>query len=71
MAHTHLGEVVLRDFAAKCEEVANLDKAPKRRTQYVPCFCPLKSAGGSQEGTERSRQKRGRGEAAAKAEENN
>ena len=29
MAHTEIGEVLLKDFAAKCTEIANLDKAPK------------------------------------------
>ena len=38
MAHTHLGEVILRDFAAKCEEVANLDKAPKLEGRNMSMF---------------------------------
>ena len=29
MAHTEIGGVILRDFAAKCADIANLDKAPK------------------------------------------
>ena len=29
MAHTEIGGDILRDFAAKCADVANLDKAPK------------------------------------------
>ena len=38
MAHTHLGEVILRDFAAKCEEVANLDKSPKLEGRNMSMF---------------------------------
>ena len=29
MAHTEIGEVLLRDYADKCAEIAVLDKAPK------------------------------------------
>ena len=29
MAHTEIGATLLKDFAAKCAEIANLDKAPK------------------------------------------
>ena len=29
MAHTDIGAVLLKDFAAQCAEVANMDKAPK------------------------------------------
>ena len=29
MAHTNIGEQLLRDFAAKCADIANLDKQPK------------------------------------------
>ena len=29
MAHTSIGEKLLKDFAAKCAEIANLDKDPK------------------------------------------
>ena len=29
MAHTEIGETLLKDFAEKCAEIANLDKAPK------------------------------------------
>ena len=29
MAHTEIGADLLKDFAARCSEVANLDKAPK------------------------------------------
>ena len=37
MAHTNIGEQLLRDFAAKCSELANLDKQPKGGT------CPFSS----------------------------
>lgn len=29
MAHTNIGEQLLRDFAAKCADIANMDKNPK------------------------------------------
>ncbi len=29
MAHTEIGAVLLKDFAAQCGEIANMDKAPK------------------------------------------
>ena len=44
MAHTHLGEVILRDFAAKCEEVANLDKAPKLEGRNMSMFLSPKNS---------------------------
>ena len=44
MAHTNLGEVILRDFAAKCEEVANLDKAPKLEGRNMSMFLSPKNS---------------------------
>ncbi len=44
MAHTHLGEVILRDFAAKCGEIANLDKPPKLEGRNMSMFLSPKSA---------------------------
>ena len=38
MAHTEIGEQLLRDFAAKCSEVANLDKAPKLEGRNMSMF---------------------------------
>ena len=38
MAHTEIGEVLLKDFAAKCTEVANLDKAPKLEGRSMSIF---------------------------------
>ena len=37
MAHTEIGEVLLRDYADKCAEIAVLDKAPKLegRNMYI------------------------------------
>ena len=29
MAHTNIGEQLLKDFAAKCADIANMDKNPK------------------------------------------
>ena len=44
MAHTHLGEVILRDFAAKCDEVANLDKPPKLEGRNMSMFLSPKNS---------------------------
>lgn len=38
MAHTEIGEVLLRDFADKCGETANMDKAPKLEGRNMSMF---------------------------------
>ncbi len=38
MAHTDIGAVLLKDFAAKCSEVANMDKAPKLEGRNMSMF---------------------------------
>ena len=38
MAHTEIGETLLRDFADKCAEIANLDKAPKLEGRNMSLF---------------------------------
>lgn len=38
MAHTGIGEVLLRDFAAKCSEIANIDKQPKLEGRSMSIF---------------------------------
>lgn len=38
MAHTNIGEELLRDFAAKCAELANLDKQPKLEGRNMSIF---------------------------------
>ncbi len=38
MAHTEIGAVLLKDFAAKCSEIANLDKAPKLEGRNMSMF---------------------------------
>ena len=38
MAHTDIGAVLLKDFAEKCTEVANLDKAPKLEGRNMSMF---------------------------------
>ncbi len=40
MAHTEIGEVLLRDYADKCAEIAVLDKAPKLRAGICPSSSP-------------------------------
>ena len=43
MAHTNIGEKLLRDFAAKCTDVANLDKEPKLEGRNMSIFLSPKS----------------------------
>ena len=38
MAHTEIGGVILRDFAAKCADIANMDKAPKLEGRNMSIF---------------------------------
>ena len=38
MAHTEIGAVLLKDFAAQCEEIANMDKAPKLEGRNMSMF---------------------------------
>ena len=38
MAHTNIGEQLLRDFAAKCADIANLDKQPKLEGRNMSIF---------------------------------
>ncbi len=44
MAHTNIGEQILRDFASRCSEVANLDKEPKLEGRNMSMFLSPKSA---------------------------
>ena len=38
MAHTNIGEELLRNFAAKCADLANLDKQPKLEGRNMSMF---------------------------------
>lgn len=38
MAHTEIGEVLLKDYAAKCAEIANMDKPPKLEGRNMSMF---------------------------------
>ena len=38
MAHTHLGEQLLRDYAAKCADIASMDKNPKLEGRNMSMF---------------------------------
>jgi len=38
MAHTEIGAVLLKDFAAQCAEIANMDKAPKLEGRNMSMF---------------------------------
>ena len=44
MAHTNIGAQILRDFAEKCSELANLDKQPKLEGRNMSMFLSPKSA---------------------------
>lgn len=43
MAHTNLGEVLLRQFAEKCSEIAVLDKEPKLEGRNMSMFLSPKA----------------------------
>ena len=43
MAHTDIGEVLLRNFAEKCADIANLDKAPKLEGRNMSMFLSPKT----------------------------
>lgn len=38
MAHTNIGDQLLRDFAAKCSEISNFDKLPKLEGRHMSIF---------------------------------
>ncbi len=38
MAHTEIGAVLLKDFAAQCAEIANMDKSPKLEGRNMSMF---------------------------------
>ena len=38
MAHTHLGEELLKNYAAKCTELATMDKNPKLEGRNMSMF---------------------------------
>ncbi|MCL2046491.1 MAG: translation initiation factor IF-3 [Oscillospiraceae bacterium] len=42
MAHTHLGEELLKRFAAECEELATVDKNPKLDGRFMSMFLTSK-----------------------------
>ncbi len=44
MAHTDIGAVLLKDFAAKCAEIATMDKAPKLEGRNMSMFLSPKPA---------------------------
>ena len=44
MAHTNIGEQLLRDFAAKCADIANLDKQPKLEGRNMSMFLSPKNS---------------------------
>ena len=43
MAHTNIGEQLLKDFAAKCSELANMDKNPKLEGRNMSMFLSPKA----------------------------
>jgi len=44
MAHTNLGEILLREFAEKCSEIAVLDKEPKLEGRNMSMFLSPKQS---------------------------
>lgn len=67
MAHTNLGEQILRGFAEKCSEIANLDKEPKLEGRNMSMFLSPKSAAAVKKAQKEAAKKKA--EAAASAEE--
>ena len=43
MAHTNIGEQLLKDFAAKCSDIANMDKNPKLEGRNMSMFLSPKA----------------------------
>ncbi|MDD6503397.1 MAG: translation initiation factor IF-3 [Oscillospiraceae bacterium] len=43
MAHTSIGEALLRDYAKKCADIANMDKEPKLEGRSMSLFLSPKS----------------------------
>ena len=68
MAHTNIGEAILRDFASKCAEVANLDKQPKLEGRNMSMFLSPKSAAAVRKAQKEAAKKQA--EAASSAENN-
>ena len=44
MAHTNLGEKLLMDFAASCEEIATMEKNPKLEGRFMAMFLTPKNS---------------------------
>ena len=64
MAHTNIGEQILRDFAEKCSEIANMDKEPKLEGRNMSMFLSPKSAAA----LKKAQKEKKKAEEAAKAE---
>ena len=43
MAHTNIGEKLLKDFAAACAEIANMEKNPKLDGRFMTMFLSPKN----------------------------
>ena len=65
MAHTNIGEQILREFAEKCSEIANMDKEPKLEGRNMSMFLSPKSAAALKKA---QKEKKKAEEAAAKEE---
>ena len=68
MAHTQIGEELLRNFAAKCEEIASMDKAPKLEGRNMSMFLSPKSAAAIKKAQKEAAKKKAEAEAAAEKE---
>ena len=64
MAHTNIGEQILREFAEKCGETANMDKEPKLEGRNMSMFLSPKSAAS----IKKAQKEKAKAEAAAKAQ---
>ena len=64
MAHTNIGEQILREFAEKCGETANMDKEPKLEGRNMSMFLSPKSAAA----IKKAQKEKAKAEAAAKAQ---
>ncbi len=67
MAHTEIGLNLLKDFAAQCSAIANMDKSPKLEGRHMSMFLAPKT----QKELKKDAQEREAAEAAANAEKEN
>jgi len=69
MAHTNIGADLLRDFAEKCSDIANLDKEAKLEGRNMSMFLSPKSAAAIQKAKKEAAKKQAEAEAEAEVTE--